>query len=234
MAASVRSRLTMLAHAEGEEPEYVLTRYALERLLYRLGRSTHAGAFVLKGALLFALWEGHPHRATRDLDLLGFGDVVTPSAQEADLPTLLDLPAPHLRVYPRETVVAEKFEAMVRLGLTNTRMKDFYDLRAMAERFSFEGPTLMAAISATFARRGTPIPASAPLALTSEFAEDAGKQAEWQGFLKRNKMDPAESPLAATIEYLRGFLLPPLHSFAEDIRFTMRWQPGSQWQPVST
>src|SRR5690242_4518176 len=176
MAASARSRLTMLAHTEGEEPEHVLTRYALERLLYRLGRSPHAEAFVLKGALLFALWEGNPHRATRDLDLLGFGpsdvgrieqvfrqlctlpvendgfsflpetvrarpireqpeyggihvllqatlgtarlrvqadvgfgDVITPTAQEADLPTLLDLPglpATHLRVYPRETVVA--------------------------------------------------------------------------------------------------------------------------------
>lgn len=73
MAASVRSRLTSLAHARGEETEYVLARYALERLLYRLGKSPYAGAFILKGALLFALWEGHPHRATRDLDLLSIG-----------------------------------------------------------------------------------------------------------------------------------------------------------------
>lgn len=73
MAASVRSRLTTLAHARGEQTEYLLTRYALERLLYRLGQSAHAGEFILKGALLFTLWEGHPHRATRDLDLLGFG-----------------------------------------------------------------------------------------------------------------------------------------------------------------
>jgi Nucleotidyl transferase AbiEii toxin, Type IV TA system len=73
MAASVRSRLTTLAHAQGEEAEYVLMRYALERLLYRLGQSPHANMYILKGALLFTLWEGHPHRATRDLDLLGFG-----------------------------------------------------------------------------------------------------------------------------------------------------------------
>lgn len=211
MAASVRSRLTTLAHAQGDETEYMLMRYALERLLYRLGQSPHANAFILKGALLFVLWDGHPHRATRDLDLLGFGvpdvrrmeqvfrdlctlpveddgltflpetvharpireqqeyggirvllqallgtarlrvqadvgfgDVVTPSAQETDFPTLLDLPQPHLRVYPRETVVAEKFEAMVRLGMTNTRMKDFYDLLILSREFAFDGPTLAA------------------------------------------------------------------------------------------
>ena len=125
---------------------------------------------------------------------VGFGDVVTPAAQTAMFPTLLDLPAPQLRTYPRETVVAEKFEAMVRLGQTNTRMKDFYDLRALAERFAFDGPTLLTAIGATFARRDTPIPASAPRALTSEFAEDIGKQAEWQGFLKRSKLEPAGGP----------------------------------------
>lgn len=73
MAASLRSHLTTLAHAQGEEPEYLLTRYALERLLYRLGRSPYTTTFILKGALLFTLWEGHPHRAARDLDLLGFG-----------------------------------------------------------------------------------------------------------------------------------------------------------------
>ncbi len=297
MAASVRSRLTTLAHIEGEEPEYLLTRYALERLLYRLGRSAYASTFILKGALLFVLWEGHPHRATRDLDLLGFGphdvthieqvfrelcmlpveddgltflpdtvharpireqqeyggvrvllqaqlgtarlrvqadvgfgDVVTPDAQTAMFPTLLDLPAPQLRMYPRETVVAEKFEAMVRLGLTNTRMKDFYDLRALAERFAFDGPTLLAAISATFARRDTPIPTSAPLALTSEFADDTGKQREWQGFLKRNKFALAGLTLSAVINELRIFLLPIIEAVNIGSSFNnSHWLPGGPW-----
>lgn len=298
MAASVRSRLTMRAHAEGEEPEYVLTRYALERLLYRLGRSRHADAFILKGALLFALWEGHPHRATRDLDLLGFGpndverieqvfrelcvlpveddglsflpetvharpireqqeyggirvllqatlgaarlrvqadvgfgDVVTPAAQEVDLPTLLDLPAPHLRVYPRETVVAEKFEAMVRLGLTNTRMKDFYDLLILARRFAFDGSALAAAIQATFARRDSdlPPPHRPPLALSDEFAEDAAKQAEWHGFLRRNKLESDAITLREVIEELRAFLMPLVEALAADADVGRRWMPGGSW-----
>jgi predicted nucleotidyltransferase component of viral defense system len=296
MAASVRSRLTTLAHAQGEEPEYVLTRFALERLLYRLGRSSYADTFILKGALLFALWENRPHRATRDLDLLsfgpsdmdriehvfhelctlpveddglsflpetvharqirerqeyggirvilqatlgtarlrvqadvGFGDVVTPSTQEVDLPTLLDLPAPHLRVYPRETVIAEKFEALVRLGMTNTRMKDFYDLRELADRFAFDGPMLAAAIGTTFARRGTPIIDTAPLALTFEFADDVGKQAEWQGFLKRNKFDPTGITLREVIEELRAFLLPPTAALAAGTGFDQHWAPRGPW-----
>jgi len=305
MAASVRSRLTTLAHAQGEEPEYVLTRYALERLLYRLSQSPHTGAFILKGAFLFALWEGHPHRATRDLDLLGFGpndvncieqvfrdictvpvegdgltflpetvharpireqqeyggirvllqatlgtarlrvqadvgfgDVVTPAAQEADLPTLLDLPglpAPHLRVYPRETVVAEKFEAMVRLGLTNTRMKDFYDLLILARTFAFDGQTLAAAIGATFARRRTdlPSPHQPPLALSGEFAGDAAKQAEWQSFLKRTKLESVSLALRTVIEELSIFLLPLIAVLARGTDFSHRWQPGGPWQPPS-
>lgn len=296
MAASVRSRLTTLAHAQGEAPEYVLTRYALERLLYRLGQSSHANAFILKGALLFVLWEGHPHRATRDLDLLGFGtpdvsrieqvfrdlctlpveddgltflpetvharpireqqeyggirvlllamlgtarlrvqadvgfgDVVTPSAQETDFPTLLDLPQPHLRMYPRETVVAEKFEAMVRLGMTNSRMKDFYDLLILAREFAFDGSTLAAAIRATFARRGTPIPESAPLALTAEFADDNGKQAEWQGFLKRSRLTLDTLTLDTVIEELRTFFLPLVAALAAGAEFMSRWMPGGSW-----
>lgn len=298
MAVSVRSRLTMHAHAEGEEPEYVLTRYALERLLYRLGKSPHADAFILKGALLFALWEGRSHRATRDLDLLGFGsndvnrveqvfrelcvlpveddglsflpetvharpireqqeyggirvllqatlgtarlrvqadvgfgDVVTPAAQEVDLPTLLDLPAPHLRVYPRETVVAEKFEAMVRLGLTNTRMKDFYDLLILARRFAFDGSALAAAIQATFARRDSdlPPPHRPPLALSDEFAEDAAKQAEWHGFLRRNKLESDAITLREVIDELRTFLLSPTVALTAGTGFDQEWEPGGPW-----
>lgn len=303
MAASVRSRLTTLAHAQGEEPEYVLTRYALERLLYRVSQSPHTGSFILKGAFLFALWEGHPHRATRDLDLLGFGpndvnriervfreictvpveddgltfppetvharpireqqeyggirvllqatlgtarlrvqadvgfgDVVTPSAQEADLPTLLDLPAPHLRVYPRETVVAEKFEAMARLGMTNTRMKDFYDLLILARRFAFDGLTLTSAIRSTFVHRGTALPSSyqPPLALTNEFADDVAKQAEWRGFLTRNKLGTSALTLHTVGEELRFFLLPPLQSLHTNDAFDHRWSPGGPWLAVTS
>jgi len=73
LAHSVRDRLLKLAKARGEEFNFVLVRYALERLLYRLSKSAHGGEFILKGAMLFAIWSRHPHRATKDLDLLGAG-----------------------------------------------------------------------------------------------------------------------------------------------------------------
>lgn len=164
---------------------------------------------------------------------VGFGDVVTPSAQETDFPTLLDLPQPHLRVYPRETVVAEKFEAMVRLGMTNTRMKDFYDLLILSREFAFDGPTLAAAISATFARRGTPLPESAPLALTTEFADDAAKQAEWQGFLTRSKLALDTPTLPMVIEELGSFILALVEALTTDTKFERHWLPGGPWHLAS-
>lgn len=107
---------------------------------------------------------------------IGFGDAVVPAPETIEYPSLLDLPAPRLRAYPREVVVAEKLQALVELGIANTRMKDFYDLWMLAGLFEFEGDRLARAIAATFERRRTPIPAEAPLALTSEFHADASKQ----------------------------------------------------------
>jgi len=225
VAASVRQRLLNRSRQTGEDFQLLFTRYAIERLLFRLAASEHRDAFVLKGAMLFALWTGEMHRPTRDLDLLGFGDsgegrlravfetlcgvavmddgltfaadsvavepiredqeyggqrvtvavtlgqprivlqvdvgfgdAVTPAAEEVEYPTLLGMEPPRLRAYPKETVVAEKLEAMVKLGLANTRMKDFYDVLVMARTFPFDGDTLRRAITATFARRGTAVP----------------------------------------------------------------------------
>lgn len=86
---------------------------------------------------------------------IGFGDVVTPKPVQTGFPTLLDFPAPRLAMYPKETVVAEKFEAMVKLGLANSRMKDFYDIWTLSQEFDFDGSVLSAAILATFNRRRT-------------------------------------------------------------------------------
>ena len=115
---------------------------------------------------------------------IGFGDVVTPAATRTDDPVLLDFAAPHLLGYPRETVVAEKFEAMTKLGRLNSRMKDFDDLWLLARQFDFDGPTLATAIRRTFENRKTAV-ASLPTALTPSFGGDAGKQAQWQGFLRK-------------------------------------------------
>ena len=119
---------------------------------------------------------------------IGFGDRVVPGPEEIDFPTLLDFPAPHLKSYTRESVVAEKFEVMVKLGILNSRMKDFYDLWSLSLSFSFDGPTLSKAIKSTFETRGTPVPIEAPLALTSEFYEDEQKNAQWKAFLNKSRL----------------------------------------------
>ena len=143
---------------------------------------------------------------------VGFGDVVTPAPEDVDFPVLLDLPAPRLRAYPKETVVAEKFEAMVSLELGNSRMKDFYDLWTLALLFPFEGDFLTAAIEATFARRSTPIPKGIPVALTEQFAEGTGKQAQWKAFCRRSVLRGTAPSLLGVVALLCTFLLPLLQA----------------------
>jgi hypothetical protein len=106
---------------------------------------------------------------------IGFGDAVTPEAQQEEFPTLLEFPAPILLTYPRETAIAEKFEAIVNLGLTNSRMKDYYDIWLLSQRFDFDGMNLMRAIEATFRRRRTVLPNELPIGLSIEFVSDASK-----------------------------------------------------------
>jgi predicted nucleotidyltransferase component of viral defense system len=276
----------------------MLTRYALERLLFRLSQSAHKEQFTLKGAMLFVLWTGQMHRPTRDLDLLGagkpdtktllavfhslasvedaddgltfladtvavdpireeqeyggqritliaklgnsrinlqidvgFGDAITPAAQHVDLPTLLSMPAPHLRAYPKETVVAEKFQAMVMLGMANSRMKDFYDLWVLCRSFPFSGALLADAFRATFRRRKTAVPTDIPVALTEVFALDAQKQTQWITFLKRSELSAKATPLLDVVAVLRAFLLPPAHAVIAKIKFGSRWEPAGPWHP---
>ena len=114
---------------------------------------------------------------------IGFGDAVTPAPEEIEFPTLLDFPAPHLRGYPMYTVVAEKLEAMVRLGSANSRMKDFFDLWYLSRGFPFDGNPLVAALSQTFARRQMALPADVPTGLTPEFA--TLKASQWSAFIRR-------------------------------------------------
>ena len=268
-AASIRARLKQHTDASKQDFNLTLTRYGLERLLYRLSVSEHAQNFLLKGALLFQLWYGHPHRPTRDADLLGFGpddvptlvdvfrficgievddgivfdpssvagaeirkdagyggvridlratldgarlslqidigfgDAVTPAAQSVLYPTLLaDVPSPALRAYPKATVVAEKLHAVSVLGMTNSRMKDFFDLWVLLHDTSLKDAELQGAIVATFARRQTPMPATLPIGLSEAFAEDSTKQVQWNAFLRKNKLDTMD--LMEVVRYVRG------------------------------
>ncbi len=292
MAASVRQRLLNRSREEGDNFQTLLTRYASERFLYRLSQSQYRDRFVLKGAMLFVLWEGHLHRLTGDLDLLGygeqdveslvevvreicstsvpddgltflsetvagnliredqayegvrivvrallskarirlqidigFGDAVTPEAEEEEFPTILDSPAPTLRMYPKETVVAEKLENMVDLGIANSRMKDFYDVLYLARRFEFDGSVLTEAIKATFERRRTPLPDEPPLALTGRFSSDGTKVGQWRAFLSRVGIT-GEKDLPDAIDELRIFLLPLLSALASQTEFNQIWNAG--------
>jgi len=136
---------------------------------------------------------------------IGFGDAVEPGVDEVDYPTLLDLPAPRLRTYARETVIAEKFQAMVALGRANTRMKDFYDIWALHQQFAFDDDRLARAIKATFARRETALPTEPPDALTPAFADDQDKQRQWRAFINGVAVDPGS--LADVIAEIAGFLM---------------------------
>lgn len=161
---------------------------------------------------------------------IGFGDVITPAASFADFSSLIGLP-PHVRVYPRETVVAKKYEAMVRLGAINSRVKDFYDLWAIAHEYTFTGTTLAEAIRATFKRRDTILPEAAPIALTSAFTNDLAKRQLWQAFINRNKLESTALPLTETMTLPREFLLPPTLSLVANCSFDQHWTPGGPWQP---
>lgn len=272
LAASVRARLLNYARKHDQPFDLVLTRFALERLLYRLSQSKHADHFILKGAMLLTSWFEDPLRPTRDLDLLGFGDAdseamldtfkeilsvpvddgidfdagalrvdrirdeleyggvrlrttanvsgaripiaidvgfgdaTEPGIEQLDYPVLLDLPVPHLRAYARETVVAEKFQAMVMLGRANSRMKDFYDIWLLSQSFEFDNERLAQAIAATFDRRKTAVPTNVPDALTDAFASDPTKITQWEAFRRDLAADPGT--LSAVVSTLAAFLMP--------------------------
>ncbi|WP_311972638.1 nucleotidyl transferase AbiEii/AbiGii toxin family protein [Bradyrhizobium agreste] len=137
---------------------------------------------------------------------IGYGDATEPGLNEIELLPLLDQPAPKLRAYPPETVIAEKFQAMVHLGLANTRLKDFYDICVLARAYEFKDDRLARAIKATFARRKTDIPADRPDALTKAYADDPTKVQQWTAFIQDVAVNPG--PLPGVVETLATFLTP--------------------------
>jgi hypothetical protein len=159
---------------------------------------------------------------------IGFGDAVTPAPENVQYPVILDdMPQPQLRVYPRYTVVAEKLEAMVKLGILNSRMKDYFDLWILARHSDLDGAVLAQAIRATFERRGTGIPSGLSLGLADEFAMHKQKHLQWSGFQRKNALEPMT--LAAVIEALREFLLPVLTALAVGDGFNRQWRAGVGW-----
>lgn len=257
VAASVHQRLLNIGRDTGKPFDQVLQYFAMERLLYRLSSSAHKDSFVLKGALLFRVWDLPDSRATRDIDFLafldnspenliavfrdvctiegddglafdpdsvdaktikedadyegvrvrfrgllgkaritmqidiGFDDKVHPGVVRADYPVILDLPAPALRMYPPETVVAEKVEAMVHLGSLNSRMKDFYDVWRLSRQFEFDDSVLSEAIKQTFDNRGTEL---IPFGeLKAELLENETLEKLWSAFLAKTGLTAPKS-----------------------------------------
>lgn len=293
LAASVKARLLALAERRDESFNLLVVRFGVERLLYRISQSRHADKFLLKGAMLFVLWDEKAPRPTQDVDFLAFGptelediavvfreivetpvpadglvfqadsirvehireadayggvrvrlvalmgkgevplqvdlgsgDVVTPAAEKSVFPALLDFPAPHIRSYPIYTVVAEKFEAMVKLGITNTRMKDFYDLWFLSRRFDFDGATLHKAIQATFERRQTVLSAELPYPLTDAFGKEEAKQTQWVAFLGKNRLTGPPVQFADLVDLLRQFVEPASHAG----KTATQWHPATGWE----
>jgi len=301
LEASILHRLRNCARKMNADPKLIHLWYGIERFLYRLSQSKYREKFVLKGALLFRVWEAEVFRPTRDIDVLafldtdaanlrqviteiadmqgiddgltfdrnsirmeiirqtqeyggyrvnlhaqlgvsviplqidvGFGDAINPQPTVHQYPTLLEFPPPMLRMYPRETVVAEKFEAIVSLGLINSRMKDFYDLWVLSRRYEFDGRTLSKAIGATFFRRGTSVPSEIPLGLGHTFATDPSHQRQWAAFLNREIRDLNQHPkLEDVLDDLASFLMPAAAMSSISDTFLSHWRLETGWQKLS-
>lgn len=298
IAASVRARLLNEARKSGEEFELTLTRFAAERLLFRLGASPVRERCTLKGASLLTVWLPDPYRATRDIDVLasgptddaairtlieeicavacpedglrfdlselvvepiraeeeysgkrarfrtwlgnarirvqldfGFGDALATQPEDIEYPTLLaSLPAPRLRAYPRETSVAEKFEAMVKLDTRNSRMKDFHDLWALAGAFAFDGARLRDAVAACFERRATPWTAEVPRPLTPVFYRTPEIETRWRNYLAAGAvLVPPPAQFEVIGERILRFLGPVRESIVATEPFARTWPPGGPW-----
>lgn len=160
---------------------------------------------------------------------MGLADAVWPAPRLCAYPALLDAPAPAILAYPREAVVAEKLEALVVLGDRNSRIKDFFDLHHLASRFEFDRATLAEAVSRTFARRGTPIPAEAPLGLTPAYWENPSRPAQVRAFARRAGLSAPDQPGEEFVTLLGAFLLPVLDDLRRGERRGGAWQPGGWW-----
>lgn len=296
--ASIRARLLAYAKGRGEPFQRTLTRYAIERLLFRLASTEAVERYVLKGAMLFVTWPEQADRPTGDLDLLGhgdpdpeairalfaricavdapedglvfdpatlrveavreadryqgvqlslraelagavipvqvdigFGDHVHPAPRHQVFPGLLpDLPAATLLMYPPETVIAEKFEAMIRFGEANGRIKDFYDIWVTIRTFDMDLSHVVEAVGGTLRRRETAVPDATPVGLTAAFAAIADSRGLWAGFLRRSPpaLEPPSFPEVQT--ELRRFFDPVLVALATPEGVRGRWSPTAGWR----
>ena len=295
--ASVRALLQNKAKETNRPFAEVLQYYGMERFLYRFSRSEYADKFILKGALMFTVWQVPQRRTTLDIDFsstygnqiatiekvirdvckvsaapdglvfdsqaikgqkikedadyegvrvkfrgflerariamqidVGFGDIIYPKPKMIDYPVILDLPKPHLKGYPAESVVSEKFEAMVKLGLLNSRMKDFYDIWLMMRQFDFSGSNLAEALKRTFGHRKTDLPKAQPLFAEEIYDEKSDRQTLWKAFLRKGDIKNAPEKLRVTASEIEGFLTKPLDVINKRNGFNEEWKAPGPWK----
>lgn len=295
--ASVRGRLQDKARKTNRPFAEILQYYGMERFLYRFSQTRYEKSFVLKGALMFTVWDVPERRTTVDIDFLGrfdnevekieevirdachekvppdglrfdaetvkgqrikedadyagvrvkflgflekselpmqidigFGDVITPKPSDVDYPTILDFPAPHLRGYTFESVIAEKFEAMVKLGTANSRMKDFYDVWLMTRQFDFKGERLVSALKATFEHRNTAFPPTKPLFAAQIYDDKSVQAAMWKAFVKKGRLKTAPDSLKDVAVAIEEFLSRPVAAILQDKELSSSWLAPGPWK----
>jgi hypothetical protein len=160
---------------------------------------------------------------------IGFGDVIVPGPSKIEYPVLLDFPAPELNGYTMESTIAEKFQAMVKLGALNSRMKDFYDIWMLSRAFDFKGETLTEAVEETFETRNTPITID-PTAFDFSFAKDEDKKAQWQGFIRKAKLTDAPEAFEDVVEEVKRFIHPLVVSITQKRPFRSVWNAPGPWR----
>ena len=253
---SVRARLKRIAVAEARDVQSVLVRYANERFLYRLSVSPHRDQFVLKGASLFILWTGSPHRATRDIDLLGFGDStderllsvfgdvlradVADDGVEFDTESLAIAPirdtqrygGTHVELAARITSARVRLRVDVGFGDAVTPEPVTAEMPSLLDfgtrRFEFDGDTLTRAIRATFDRRGTTLPLDPPIAFVAAFRSDPTKHTQWSGFVRKSGVEDA-GDLSDTLQAVAAFAMPPLLAASGTVPIPRHWPAAGPW-----
>jgi hypothetical protein len=162
---------------------------------------------------------------------VGFGDRIVPEPQLSEFPALLAEHGPIIRLYSPETVIAEKFNAMVLLGMANSRMKDYFDIWMLSRNLTFEGAVLLEAVRQTFAKRQTALPDTEPIGLSDEFASNESKRRQWRGFVRRQGKQDSLPDLTEILAAIRDFIMPIVFAIGDTTPPPERmWSPAQGWR----
>ncbi|MBN1274610.1 MAG: nucleotidyl transferase AbiEii/AbiGii toxin family protein [Candidatus Aminicenantes bacterium] len=160
---------------------------------------------------------------------IAFGDSIYPKPKMIEYPVILDFPKPKLKGYPAESIISEKFESVIKLGLLNSRMKDFYDIWLMMRQFDFNGSRLVGALKRTFKQRKTAFPQGKPLFAEEIYDDKSDRLPLWKAFLKKAEIKFAPKKLSVTAKAIEKFLFKPLVAINKDEKFNAKWKAPGPW-----